>query len=215
MAPRHERRTWAAGGVNLVAMAVEIVGGSLLNSAALLAEGFHMGAHVVAMVIAGLGYRLAARVRTSRGDGAACAVVDAASILNAGVLFAIAALLFVESVEHLQHPAPIPFAEAIALALFGLAVTFCSLALLHEAHDHGRRRDMSFHAIYLHMIGDASVGVLSVFGVTLVAILHWTWADGFAGLCGAVLIAALAAQIVVAVAAQRDLRRRSSTFHKA
>ena len=208
----NERRTWAAALVNLFAMVVEIHGGTLFHSAALLADGYHMGAHVTAMLVAGIGYRLAAAVRLRRGEAAARWAGDLAGMLNALILVGIAGLLLAESVEHLLHPEPIPFFSATALAVFGLVVNIASLALLHQPHRHeyGRRRDISLHAIYLHMIGDAAVGVLSLFGLCLVAGFRWLWADGVAGVCGGVLIGGLAIQIVAALRATYRSRRQEA-----
>jgi len=209
-AAARERRVWAASLLNLAAMAVEIVGGAATGSAALLAEGYHTGAHVLAMVLAGVGYRVGAQVQRRRGAAAGRRVGALVGLLNALLLFAVAGLLLVESIEHLRRPEAIPLAPAVALAVFGLAVTCTSLRLLHErpARNPDRSaRDLNLHAVYLHLLGDAGLGVLVLVGLALVAGAHWLWADGAAGVCGAVLIAALGVQILQAVRAAGRPRR--------
>ena len=54
-----ERRTWAVVAITAVTMVVEIVAGWLTGSMALLADGWHMATHVVALSIAGVAYFLA------------------------------------------------------------------------------------------------------------------------------------------------------------
>jgi Co/Zn/Cd efflux system component len=91
----------------------------------------------------------------------------------------------------------------MALAAFGLAVNVLSLRLLHRPapRDPARRQDLNFQAIYLHMVGDAGVGLISIVGLLLVRFAGWSWADGVAGLMGAALLAVLSAQIASAVIA--------------
>jgi len=197
----HERRTWAVAAINLAATVVLVTSGVVLASAAVLAEGLHTAAHVGAVVIAGVAYRVAARQRLMGRETAARRVGDAAGLANAVFLIAVAGVLAVESLGHLRHPAMIDVGKAVGLAVFGLIVNVASLAFLHHSHghEHGHHRDLSFRAVYLHMIGDAAVGLLSIAGLLLVGAFGWRWADGIAGLGGAVLIAILAVQIMRAV----------------
>jgi len=56
-----ERRTWIVVAITAVTMVAEIVGGIITGSMALLADGWHMATHVVALSIAGIAYLLARR----------------------------------------------------------------------------------------------------------------------------------------------------------
>jgi Co/Zn/Cd efflux system component len=61
---RHERnegRTWFVVGLTAAMMMVEIVGGTILGSMALIADGWHMSTHAGALAIAALSYRYARR----------------------------------------------------------------------------------------------------------------------------------------------------------
>ena len=189
-----QTRTLAAAGVNGVATLIEVAGGLLLGSAAVTAEGVHAGAHVCALLIATVGYRFARRQATPAG---ARRMIHGAGIANGVVLLAAAALLVAESLGRLATPAPIPFAQALGLALFGLLVSGASVAVLHHPHDAMEpRRDLNFEAAFLHMVGDCALGVLAVAGLVAVRWLGWTWADGAAGLVGGVMVAALGLRIV-------------------
>ena len=201
----HEQRTWAVAGVNLLAMAVLLTGGLALRSAAVLAEGVHTGAHVGAVIIAGAAYRIAAR-RQGCHSVSPRRVIDAAGLVNAAFLLVVAVVLAMESLGDLRRPAALNIVQTVGLASFGLVVNVASLALLNHAHegaasghDRSLRRDLSFHAINLHMIGDAAVGLMSIAALLLMGVFGWRWADSVAGLAGAALITVLAFQIVQAV----------------
>ncbi len=58
---RHERRTWFVVALTAVMMVVEIVGGHIFGSMALVADGWHMSTHAGALAIAALAYRFARR----------------------------------------------------------------------------------------------------------------------------------------------------------
>jgi Co/Zn/Cd efflux system component len=59
---QNERKTWAVIALCTVMMAVEIVGGQMFGSLALIADGLHMSTHASAMLIAALiGYEAVVR----------------------------------------------------------------------------------------------------------------------------------------------------------
>ena len=58
---RNERRTWLVVGLTAIMMVVEIAGGTLFGSMALLADGWHMSTHAGALAIAAFAYRFARR----------------------------------------------------------------------------------------------------------------------------------------------------------
>src|SRR5579859_3530489 len=140
---RSERRTWAVIWLCGAMMALEIVGGLLFGSIALVADGLHMSTHAGALLLAALAYTFARRragdARYTFGTGK---FGDLAGFTSAIVLAMIAILIGYESVTRLFAPVPIHFAEAIPIACLGLAVNVASAWLLsgggHDhAHSHG------------------------------------------------------------------------------
>jgi cation diffusion facilitator family transporter len=136
---KSERKTWAViwlcGGM----MIAEIVGGLLFGSIALVADGMHMSTHAGALLLAALAYSYARRhaddARFTFGTGK---LGDLAGFTSAIILAMIALLIGYESVSRLFAPVPIHFAEAIPIALFGLAVNIASAWLLSGGdHRHG------------------------------------------------------------------------------
>lgn len=138
----NERKTWAVIILCGIMMIVEIVGGGLFGSLALIADGLHMSTHAGAMLIAALAYTYARRHATDNrfvfGTGK---LGDLAGFTSAIVLAIISLLIGYEAVERFFDPVGIAFNEAIPIAVVGLGVNIVSAWLLsggdHHGHSHG------------------------------------------------------------------------------
>ncbi len=145
---RNERRAWAVIVLCGVMMLVEIVGGILFGSIALVADGLHMSTHAGALLLAALAYTFSRRYahdpRFSFGTGK---LGDLAGFTSAVVLAMIALLIGYEAVVRLLSPAPIHFAQAIPIAALGLGVNLASAWLLSggHGHDHGHHHGHGHH----------------------------------------------------------------------
>jgi cation diffusion facilitator family transporter len=138
-----ERRTWAVIFICTAMMLLEIVGGLMFGSIALIADGLHMSTHAGALLLAALAYTFARRYaddsRFTFGTGK---LGDLAGFTSAIILAMIALLIGYEAASRLVSPVPIRFAEAIPIALLGLGVNLASAWILSggegHAHSHGR-----------------------------------------------------------------------------
>ena len=132
-----EKRTWAVIWLCATMMALEIVGGLLFGSIALVADGLHMSTHAGALLLAALAYRYARRhatdARFTFGTGK---LGDLAGFTSAIVLAMIALLIGWEAISRLLAPVPIAFGEAIPIACLGLTVNIVSAWLLGAGHHH-------------------------------------------------------------------------------
>src|ERR1700689_2325631 len=144
---RSERRTWAVIGLCSAMMGVEIVGGLLFGSIALVADGLHMSTHASALLLAALAYSYARRhandARFSFGTGK---LGDLAGFTSAVVLAMIALLIGYEAATRLIWPVSIDFNEAIPIAALGLIVNVASVLLLGGGHNHGHAHGRADHA---------------------------------------------------------------------
>ncbi len=142
---QNERKTWGVIVLCSVMMLVEIVGGTVFGSLALVADGLHMSTHAGAMLIAALAYTYARRhAHDDRFVFGTGKLGDLAGYSSAIVLAMIALLIGYEAVARFLSPVPIHFAEAIPIAVVGLGVNIVSAWLLSgdhhghaHAHEHG------------------------------------------------------------------------------
>ena len=174
-----ERRTWWVIGLCAAMMVLEIVGGLLFGSIALVADGMHMSTHAGALLLAALAYSYARKhahdARFTFGTGK---LGDLAGFTSAIILAMIALLIGYEAVSRLFAPVPIHFAEAIPIAALGLAVNVGSVWLLggggHHHHGHGHGHDDHGHDEAHRIETPSGTVVLRVFedGVPPVFQLH-------------------------------------------
>ena len=135
----NERRTWAVVTLTAVMMVIEIGGGALFGSMALVADGLHMSTHVAALSIAALAYSIARRnVGNDWFSFGTGKLGELAAFASAIILAIVALLIGYESVMRVIHPVMIEYREAISIAVLALCVNLASAYLLHD-HDHHHR----------------------------------------------------------------------------
>jgi cation diffusion facilitator family transporter len=144
-----ERRTLTVIIITATMMVVEIVVGAVFGSMALLADGIHMGSHMVGLLISLIAYMYARKYahdqRFSFGTGKVNSLAGYSSALFL-VLFA--AVMGYESILRLFNPVTISYNIAITVAVIGLIVNGVSMLILGEkghshggGHDHGGEHD--------------------------------------------------------------------------
>jgi Co/Zn/Cd efflux system component len=143
-----ERKTWAVIVLCGAMMIIEIIGGLLFGSIALVADGLHMSTHAGALLLAALAYTYARRhandPRYTFGTGK---LGDLAGFTSAIILAMIAIVIGYEAASRFFEPVPIHFREAIPIAFLGLGVNVASAWLLSGAghHDHSHAHDHAGH----------------------------------------------------------------------
>jgi cation diffusion facilitator family transporter len=153
---RNERKTWAVIALCTVMMLIEIVGGSMFGSLALIADGWHMSTHAGALLLAALAYTYARRHAQDPAFAFGTGKIgDFAGYTSAIILGGIALLIAYEAILRLIHPVKIDFAEAIPIAIAGLAVNIISAVILgggddHHHHGHAHHHEHDHDHIHSH-----------------------------------------------------------------
>ncbi len=174
---------WALG-VNAGLLVVEVIGGFVFGSLALLADAVHLVSDVAGLGIALGALVLAARAVSSRHTyGFARAEVLAAQV-SAVMLLAAGAWIIVESVARLRDPVPVAGGGLVAIATLGLLVNAGSAIVVHRSQGDS----LNMRASFAHLATDA-VGSLGAI-VAGVLILGWGWmrADALASIATAILV---------------------------
>ena len=145
-----EARTRAVLAVTLLTMVAEIIGGWWTGSMALLADGWHMGTHALALGVATAAYALARRhAGDARYAFGTWKIEVLGSFASALVLGIVALGIVLESAARLWKAEPVSAQTALIVAVIGLVVNLLSAWLLHGAdeghahhgHDHGHHHD--------------------------------------------------------------------------
>lgn len=202
--PMAERGTRAVMLITAVAMVIEIVAGWWFNSMALLADGWHMSSHTVAIGVSAFAYAAARRyARDSRFAFGTWKIEVLGGFASAIFLLGVAVFMVVASVERMFLPQPIRYQEAIAVAVLGLLVNVVCAVILGKAHHHGHghhhdhggahtheaHTDLNLKSAYLHVVADATTSVLAIVALLGGWVYGWSWLDPVMGIVGAVLVA--------------------------
>lgn len=194
MNKKGERRTRQVLVLTLLTMILEITAGIQFESMALLADGWHMGTHVAAFMIALIAYRYSrvhAYDQTFAFGSAKVGVLG--GYTSSVVLGVVALIMLIESGHRIVHPHIIHFNEAIAVAAFGLFINvICALLLKGQSHDpaheHSHHHDHNLKAAYLHVLADALTSMLAIIALVSGKYYGWNWLDPVMGMVGALII---------------------------
>ena len=214
--PLAERSTRLVMWITAAMMVVEIAAGWWYNSMALLADGWHMSSHAVAIGLSAFAYSAARRyAHDARFAFGTWKIEILGGFASAIFLLGVAALMVFGSLERIWSPQPIQYKEAIAIAVLGLLVNIVCALILGKAHDHGhshghdhdhhhghahgleQHQDLNLKSAYIHVIADAATSVLAIAALIGGWLFGWAWLDPLMGLVGAVLVAVWAKGLIV------------------
>ena len=201
--PLAEANVRRAFWLTTVMMVIEITGGWWFNSMAVLADGWHMSSHSLALGLSAFAYAFARRQAANRRYAFGTWKVEVLGGYTSAIfLLGIAVLMAWQSTERLLSPMAIHYDEAIAIAIVGLLVNLvCAWWLRGQdhGHDHGHdhdhehrhehHQDLNVRAAYLHVLADAATSALAIFALCGGKLWGLTWLDPVMGLAGAVLVA--------------------------
>ncbi|MEC5342820.1 CDF family Co(II)/Ni(II) efflux transporter DmeF [Brenneria populi] len=198
--PLAERNTRYATALTAVMMVAEILGGWYFNSMALLADGWHMSSHALALGLSVLAYAAARRLAADSRFAFGTWKIEILGGFTSAILLAMVAFVMMyESVDRLLNPTAIRYNQAIAIAVVGLLVNvICAWLLrdrhhhLHHHHDHhdhhDGHQDLNLRSAYIHVIADAATSVLAIAALICGKLWGADWLDPLMGIVGSVLV---------------------------
>lgn len=210
----NEQKTKWVTIITLLTMFVEILVGYWSGSMALLADGWHMASHTLALFLSLVVYYLYRhpkfRASFTFGGGK---ILSLGGYTSSLFLILIAVSMIYESIHHFYEARAIHYNEALIVATIGLVVNLICAKILHQEdhHDHGHSHDHGEHcshqhktpahshshshshdhnheSAYIHILTDALTSVLAIFALLLGKWQGWSWLDPAVGILGGVVV---------------------------
>jgi cation diffusion facilitator family transporter len=215
-APERERALWWVTAITLATMALELVVGYWSGSLALVADGWHMGTHALALGGAALAALMARRVHGNARFAFGGWKIEVLAAYSSGLLLlAMSVWIGIDAVLTLMSPHAIAYQQAMVVAAIGLVVNGACAWLLsrggahahdhdhhghadhghahttheHHGHSHAPALNHNYRAATLHVLADALTSVLAIAALAGGLIFGWRWLDPLVALLGGALIA--------------------------
>lgn len=195
--------------ITAITMIVEIGAGCWFNSMALLADGWHMSSHAVAIGLSVLAYGTARRYALDQRFAFGTWKIEIlGGYTSALFLVGVAIIMVASSIERIASPQPIHYKEAIVIAILGLIVNVICAIILGKAHHHGHEHDhsheehnhhhdLNLKSAYIHVMADAATSVLAIAALIGGWVFNWSWLDPIMGIIGAILVVIWAKGLII------------------
>ncbi len=148
-------------------MVLEVVGGLLTNSLALLSDAGHMFTHMFALAMSYFAIVISARPADRERTFGYFRAEVLTAFINGLFLFAITGYIFYEAITRIVHPEPILPLQMLAVAVIGLVANGASVLLLMRIS----AGDLNLRSAFVHVVYDA---VSSVAVVAAALVIHFT-----------------------------------------
>ncbi|HDJ33043.1 MAG TPA: cation transporter [Bacteroidetes bacterium] len=160
-------------GLNGGITVVQVVGGIVSGSLALISDALHNFSDTLAILLAYLAIRMGKKPSNLKKTFGYKRVEILTALFNGVVLIGISLYLFFEAWERFHNPRPVRGGLMLWVAVTGLLANLVAVLLLRK----DSRSSLNVKAAYLHLLGDtlSSVGVIG--GALLIVFFNITWVD--------------------------------------
>ena len=174
---------WAFG-INLVFLVVEVIGGLVSGSMALLADAGHMLSDVIALGAAVWVSRAMRSPATGRKTFGYGRLEVISGLINGLVLWGVVVWIMIEAVGRILEPQAISGEIMLPVAVAGLLANAVSAWILFSERD----SDLNNKQAYLHLMSDAAGSVGAVIAGIALLIGGWYWLDTLVSIVISILI---------------------------
>lgn len=180
----NRRRVGVAAFLTGIFVIVEVIGGLVSGSLALLADAGHMVTDFAALTMAWAGFVIGQRPATSRhtyGFGRFSILV---AFVNGLTLFAVAGWIVLEAFKRLNTPGEVLAGTMLWVAVAGLLVNLIVFAILHGAD----RDNLNIRGAMLHVLGDLLGSAAAIAAALIIMGTGWVAADPILSVLVALII---------------------------
>ena len=170
--------------VTSLVMVLEVVGGLLTNSIALISDAGHMFTHSFAIAISLIAIYIARKpVCHHKTFGLFRAEILAAFINGLFLLLVVITLIY-EAIMRIISPVEIMAVEMLVIAIIGLLVNSFSIFLLQGS----RKSDLNLQGLFYHILGDTASSIAIVIAAIVIFFSGWTIIDPLVSLFISIII---------------------------
>jgi cobalt-zinc-cadmium efflux system protein len=170
--------------ITLIFMALELGGGYISNSLALLTDGLHMGADVAAMGFSLFAVWISERPKTARMSFGYYRAEILGALASGLGIWLISGLLIYQAVVRLQNPPEVEGKIVFIIATIGLLANLLSMKTLHGSS----HSNMNVKAAYLHVLSDALGSFAAVVAGAVIWLTGWRAIDPIITMVAALLM---------------------------
>ena len=159
--------------LNVLITVVEIIGGVVSGSLALLSDAFHNLGDSISIVLGYFAQVISGRPENRRRTYGYRRAEILSAMANSIFLIVVSIALIVEAVKRFSHPEHINGRIMLIVAIIGLLANLVSAQLLHS----GSHDSLNVKATYLHVLSDALSSIAVIFGGVILMFFNITWLD--------------------------------------
>lgn len=170
--------------ITSIVMIIEIIGGFLTNSIALLSDAGHMFTHSFAIGISLIAIIIACKPPCHHRTFGLYRTEVLAAFVNGLFLLLVVAIIIYEAFQRFIHPVEVLGFQMLLIAFLGLAVNLTSIFILHGSH----KENLNIRGVFYHMIADAVSSVGIVLAAVVILLTGWNFLDPLVSLGISLLI---------------------------
>lgn len=208
----NEKKTLVVILFTIIAMIAEILYGYLTNSMALLADGYHMGTHALALLLTYAAYVLTRKLANSDKFKNGTDKIGTLTAYTSSLFLGFTGIwIIIEAIMRFINPLEIQFNEAILVAIIGLIVNAVCILIMEGKHTHKQHhnhceehddkdcahdKDYNFKAAYYHILADALTSIFAIIALIAGKYFGLYYLDSLIGVLGGILILKWAANLI-------------------
>jgi len=160
-------------GITFLYFVVELVGGILTNSLALLSDAGHMLSDIAALGLSLFAFQISRRPATPQKTFGYHRLEIVAALVNGLVLWLIVGVIFHEAYQRFFTPPEVQSLGMLIIATIGLAVNIAAGFILYRSHN----ENLNIHSAFLHVVGDALGSVGAIIAALIMLSTGWYLVD--------------------------------------
>lgn len=167
-------------------MIVEILGGFIANSLALLSDGLHMFSDTVSLGVALIAFIYAEKNATSTKTFGYKRFEVLAALFNGITLLIISGVIIIEAIRRFFNPIKVQSTEMFIISVIGLIVNIIVAIIMFKSGD--TSHNLNMRGAFIHVLGDLLGSLGAIIASILIYVFNFTIADSIASILVSIII---------------------------